>query len=59
MIDKAVIIYSPVDLWTSPSDQPEPFGPCGQPDGQLQAVAHRLTTLSVFSPTGYTGPTIN
>jgi len=24
----------PVDLWTSPSDQPEPFGTCGQTDGQ-------------------------
>lgn len=24
----------PVDLWTSPSDQAEPFGTCGQADGQ-------------------------
>ena len=25
----------PVDLWTNPADRPEPFGTCGQADGQL------------------------
>ena len=25
----------PMDMWTSPADQPEPFGTCGQTDGQL------------------------
>lgn len=23
-------VREPVDMWTSPSDQPAPFGPCGQ-----------------------------
>ena len=29
---------NPVDLWTSPSDQPEPVGPCGQAAGQRVAL---------------------
>ena len=33
---------SPVDLWTSPSDRREPFGPCGRDRGQRIRVAHRL-----------------
>ena len=44
----------PVDMWTSPTDQPEPFGPCGQADGQPCAtlgLTTSLTTLSGFSPT--------
>lgn len=32
---KKDVMPRPVDLWTSPSDQPEPFGTCGQADGQL------------------------
>lgn len=44
----------PVDMWTSPTDQPEPFGTCGQADGQPCAslgLTTSLTTLSGFSPT--------
>lgn len=44
----------PMDMLTSPSDQPEPFGPYGQADGQLGAsleLTTSLTTLSGFSPT--------
>ena len=32
----------PVDLWTSPSDRREPYGPCGRDRGQRIRVAHRL-----------------
>jgi hypothetical protein len=46
----------PVDLWTSPADRPEPFGPCGQPMDNIR-VAHRLPTLSGLSPTSSTGST--
>lgn len=45
----------PVELWTSPSGRPEPFGPCGQPMDNI-LVAHRLPTLSGLSPTSSTGP---
>ena len=31
-----------MDLWTSPSDRREPFGPCGRDRGQRIRVAHRL-----------------
>ena len=44
-----------VDLWTSPSDRPSPFGTCGQPGQTTLLVAHHLTTLSGLSPTGATG----
>lgn len=31
-----------MDLWTSPTDRHEPFGPCGQARGQRLRVDHRL-----------------
>jgi len=43
----------PVDLWTSPSDRPEPYGACGQVMVNLP-VDHNLPTLSGLSPTGST-----
>jgi len=46
----------PVDLWTSPADRPEPFGPCGQPVDNIRVV-HRLPTLSGLSRTSSTGST--
>ena len=46
-----------MDLWTSPADRPEPFGPCGQPMDNVR-VAHRLPTLSGLSSTSSTAPTI-
>lgn len=45
-----------MDLWTSPAERPEPFGPCGQPMDNVR-VAHRLPTLSGLSPTSSTAPT--
>ena len=48
---------SPVDLWTSPTDRREPYGPCGQARGQRSRVAHRLAhTLAplAHNPTGST-----
>ena len=44
----------PVDLWTSPSDRPEPYGTCGQVMFNLP-VDHNLPTLSGLSSTGSTG----
>ena len=41
----------PVDMWTSPSDQPAPFGTCGQAMDNAKRVTHSLTTLAGFSPT--------
>jgi len=42
----------PVDLWTSPSDQPEPYGTCGKTDGQLfeltTALPHSLASCPQF-----------
>ena len=43
----------PVDLWTSPSDRPEPYGTCGQVMVNIP-VDHNLPTLSGLSPTGST-----
>ena len=43
----------PVDLWTSPSDRPEPYGTCGQVMVNFP-VDHNLTTLLGLSPTGST-----
>ena len=44
---------SPVDLWTSPTDRREPYGPCGQARGQRSRVAHTLAPLA-HNPTGST-----
>ena len=44
----------PVDLWTSPSDRPEPYVTRGQVMVNLP-VDHNLPTLSGLSPTGSTG----
>ncbi len=41
----------PVDLWTNPSDRPEPFGTCGQADGQHCVLTTTCSTLSGLSPT--------
>jgi putative transposase len=41
----------PMDMWTSPSDQSAPFGPCGQAVDNAKRVTHNLTTLADFSPT--------
>ncbi len=35
----------PVDLWTSPSDQPEPFGTCGQTMDEM-LISSLISTLS-------------
>ena len=40
----------PVDMWTSPTDRPEPYGTCGQSLGNIP-VTHPLPTLSGLSPT--------
>lgn len=42
---------SPVDMWTSPSDQPAPFGTCGQAMDNASALPTSLTTLAGFSST--------
>ena len=42
---------SPVDMWTSPSDQPAPFGTCGQAMDNASALPTSLTTLAGCSPT--------
>ena len=44
----------PVDLWTSPSDRPKPYGTRGQVMANIP-VGHDLPTLSGLSPTGSTG----
>lgn len=49
---------TPVDLWTSPSGQPVPFGPCVQAGGQLCELPTTWHTLSGFSPTGSTGSVV-
>ena len=41
-----------MNMWTSPSGQPEPFGTCGQGGGQhLIVLPTALPTLSGFLPT--------
>nr|VFK68620.1 MAG: hypothetical protein BECKUNK1418G_GA0071005_12522 [Candidatus Kentron sp. UNK]VFK73663.1 MAG: hypothetical protein BECKUNK1418H_GA0071006_12442 [Candidatus Kentron sp. UNK] len=50
--DSGYVSKYPVDLWTSPSDRPSPFGTCGQavdnpsgcplPDHTLRPLAHRV-----------------
>jgi len=41
----------PMDMGTSPSDQPAPFGTCGQAMDNADAFTHRLTTFAGFLPT--------
>jgi putative transposase len=41
----------PVDMWTSPAEQPAPYGTCGQAMDNAKRVTHSLTTLAGFSPT--------
>lgn len=42
----------PMNLWTSPAERPEPFGTCGQADGQLfeltTACPHSLASRPQF-----------
>jgi hypothetical protein len=39
-------------MWTSPPDQPVPYGPCAQTmDNSKGRVDHSLHTLTGFSPT--------
>ena len=40
-----------VELWTSPSDRREPYGPCGRPVDHADALPTGLPTLSRLSPT--------
>lgn len=43
---------NPMDMWTSPSDQPSPFGAYGQTvDNAKKCITHRLPTLDGFSTT--------
>jgi len=41
----------PVDLWTNPLDRQEPFGTCGQTDGQIKDLPTACGTLSRLSTT--------
>ena len=41
-----------VDLWTSPSDRPLPFGTCGQP-GQTTSLLPTAHTLRPLAHKGY------
>lgn len=42
-ISETLLGRKPVDVWTSPSDQPEPFGACGQ-------TMDNATALPTVSP---------
>lgn len=44
-------IEMPVDMWTSPAEQPASFGTCGEAMDNENPVTHSFTTLAGFSPT--------